>query len=45
MNKWKCRRCNFVLIANEPSETCPKCRRKGKFELMGDTDFEELYDE
>ncbi len=47
MDKWKCRRCNYIFVGNETPRMCPNCGHKTEFDLFVDMlpPFSELYDE
>ncbi len=34
MDKWRCRRCNYVFVGKEAPKTCPNCGHNTEFEII-----------
>lgn len=46
MDKWRCKRCNYVFVGKEAPGICPNCGHKTEFELFDDLlPFVPFYDE
>jgi rubrerythrin len=46
MEKWKCRRCNYVVVGKEAPKVCPNCGHQTEFELFDNMlPFVPFYDE
>ena len=46
MEKWKCKKCNYVFVGKESPKVCPNCGRNEEFELFDDLlPFIPFYDE
>jgi rubrerythrin len=46
MEKWKCGRCNYVVVGKEAPKVCPNCGRETEFELFDNMlPFVPFYDE
>jgi rubrerythrin len=48
MEKWKCKKCNYIFVGDEAPRICPNCGHKAEFELFFEMDsgpFIPLYDE
>jgi len=47
MERWKCRKCNYVFVGKEVPRLCPNCNRKVEFEMLDDMlpPFTPFYDD
>ena len=47
MEKWKCKRCNYIFVGNECPRICPNCAHKVEFEIFNELvpPFTPIYDE
>ncbi len=46
MEKWKCGRCNYVIVGKEKPSVCPSCGMKTEFKIIDELlPFMPFYDE